>query len=255
MRFIFVPLPFLLSACGGPSEVLDPWPFRPPTITLSCERTKLAGVVVRRVFVTTPDGKRYAANGSARAVAPPTDEIQSHYDVSKVISRGLDLCQQDRGPIELNAPVRKPSPPTLSKSAQVEHSPLGSTFFTLEADAVVDQRRPHLSIVCEARKRPSLQIQTVRAPAIPPALRGVYFSISAPSIGERKVEVSWLPEDVWMPRESEKDIARLVAKALAAGESVEVALPDDLGLPATIVWSASQLQPHLPKMRKLCKFT
>jgi len=199
---------FVAASCSRPAEeVLEPWPFKPTRLTLSCE----AG----RVFVTTPEGQRCAVNGSARPLAPITDEIQSHYNTSHVIQRGLALCQAKSDPITIKAPAALSAagagllpPKATAKPAEVIAD---GTFLTIEADTLIDGRRPELTLVCEPGKKADVQLDLVRAPAVPAPLRGMFGIFQVDQQPERRIELAWLTEGdrtVRTPHPAQTETAR-----------------------------------------------
>lgn len=77
---------------------LYPWPFSVPTVTLACRSPTGRGSGM--VTVTTPDGREYAVNGTARRSYPEVDAIWrtdpeipgARINIGPVIERGLMLC-------------------------------------------------------------------------------------------------------------------------------------------------------------------
>jgi hypothetical protein len=97
-------VPFLvMTGCStSPMLVLEPWPFKEDQVVISCERYdggKATGsIVAPRVFVTGSSGVRYAANSSARAVAPYMSPLLKEPDQGQVVRQGLLMCENDWPP-------------------------------------------------------------------------------------------------------------------------------------------------------------
>jgi hypothetical protein len=241
------------ASCSRPAEeVLEPWPFKPTRLNLSCE----AG----RVFVTTPEGRRYAANGSARAIAPITDEIQSHYDTSHVIQRGLALCEAKSDPITIKAPaaagptgIGAPAPKATLKPAEI--APEG-TFLTIEADTVIDGRRPELTLICEPSKKLDVQFELVQVPETAAPLRGLFGTFRVDQQPEQRIELAWLSEDDWTartPHPAQTDTARTdivnqgillqLLRSFVGGGKLHLSASDRYF--QSVTWSKSTFGEHL----------
>lgn len=177
-----------LSACSEPVETLDPWPFNVEEVVLSCELHRVSGGrSPRRVFVTTSDGRRYGANGSAMAVAPRTDPIQSHYDTSAVIARGLQLCDYSGGTVTIRRPSgRQATAPTPSLVEVDGPDALRGTSFTLGGEPALGERRPKLAFSCGGQTGYSIMFDFGAEPRVPPPLRGAFASVSSGRSAQRK---------------------------------------------------------------------
>lgn len=237
----------LLSACGGSgTEVLDPWPFNIPQVELSCE----AG----RVFVTTPEGTRYAANGSARAVSPYLQPLLAHYDASAVIRRGLRLCEQGQSRVTLQSPApAQSSPPPDAPAVTVEQQELGrGVFVTVEAETVVGGRRPRLVLVCDTVSPPSFQLYLVQAPSSPPPVRGVYGTFTVAGAQPQRIELAWGTEDSWSPRDNNAPAVRRVVQALTSGKNLSLEPPPGYSAPTTMRWRAATLSSNAQNIQRQC---
>lgn len=237
----------LLASCGGSApELLDPWPFNVPRVELGCQ----AG----RVFVTTPEGTRYAANGSARAAAPYLQPILAHHDASAVIQRGLSLCEQGQGPVTLEGLPRSPAPrPPAAPSTTLEDQELGEgVFVTVEAEAAIEGRRPRLALVCDGTAQPSFQLYLIQAPASPPPLRGTYGTFTVDDGESQRIELGWGTEDAWMPSDREKAAAARLVRAFVRGSELRFTPPAAYSSGEAFVWRATTFAPQLEQVRRWC---
>lgn len=221
---------------GG--EVIDPWPLQPDWVELSCR----AG----RVFVTTPNGERYGANGSAAAIAPPTDAIQSHYDTSLIIRRGLALCETNSGPILIRRPEPRPDNGRQDEEPSLtvrQDKILGGHDYTLRVPVKGDPAA-ELTLSCGG-DTPTLSFTTGTPPAVPPPLRGVTGAVTIDGRTSRS-ELAWFLEDRW----SLRDAARMskTVKAIAGAKRVGLRVPQEYSRSTTTEWlipthpSAEQLK-------------
>src|SRR5215217_1462987 len=215
------------AATGGcrREEVIDPWPFTVDRVELSCE--------ARRVFVTTPDGRRFGVNGSARALAPGTEAIQSHYDTRQVIARGLALCDDGSGSVVVRAP-QAPTPPTRDAGgtaptiAIVAAPGLNSVLVTVESDEAAPVGRAELTFACRRGQPPSIQIDMRLAPNRPPPLAGTYGEITQAGRVNR-IELAWLPEAMWTPRNPEAVRSADLLRELLRGHDLRFDPPAGYG--------------------------
>lgn len=148
----------VLSACGSepappPAATLDPWPFDAASVTLNCRNP--AGQGSGMVTVTTPDGREYAVNGTARRNYPDMrpiwlDDPQVHglkINIGPAIEAGRALClgagqagpplRLTRGAARTNSvqagpPLHAPGPPS---------SPFSVTPLACEASTHSNDRR------------------------------------------------------------------------------------------------------------------
>ncbi|WP_048707408.1 hypothetical protein [Microvirga massiliensis] len=258
------PAPPHLSAAQGAARVkaeeevkvkadtFDPWPFKTDEITLSCE--------LSRVFVTTPDGRRYAVNGTARNFAPEPriQTIQAHYDISAVIRRGLELCDTGSRPIRIAAPVRVAPPEPDPPSLKIEAGGLGTGFFgTVEANEVIDGKRPELTFACKPGEPLGLQLDLIRAPQTAPPLRGVFGTFQIDGTEPVKVELAWVGlNGQWLlQRETDQDRVLQddrLARALLKGQRVTFTGPAGFIAHSRITWALASLGDHFDEIRKTC---
>lgn len=228
--------------------MLDPWPFSVDRVELSCE----AG----RVFVTAPDGRRFGANGSARALAPGTEPIQSHYDTRQVIARGLALCADRSGPVVLRAPPAR-TPPNDGGGragpgvAIVPEPGLNWVFVTIESDEAAPAGRAELTFVCKDGEPPTIQINMRVAPNWPPPLAGTYGTLSHAGRVKR-IELAWLPEAMWSPRDPRAVRSADVLRDLLRGEDVRFDPPAGYGYSGPRSWSARTIAARREDVRRQC---
>lgn len=120
------PTPARTEPDAGPT--LYPWPFDAPSVTLACRNptARRAGMVT----ATTPDGREYAVNGTARSRYPDVDPIWLDdpqvaglkVNIGGAIDRGLALClgaNRAASPLRVT-PGQAPPPPV--QTAQVSET-------------------------------------------------------------------------------------------------------------------------------------
>lgn len=108
-----------LRAESESAPTLYPWPFDAPSVTLACRNptARRAGMVT----ATTPDGREYAVNGTARSRYPEVDSIWLDdpqvaglkVNIGGAIDRGLALClgaNRAASPLRV-MPGQAPPPP------------------------------------------------------------------------------------------------------------------------------------------------
>jgi hypothetical protein len=233
------------------AETIDPWPFKMDEVTLSCEKN--------RVFVTAPDGRRYAVNGTAKSFAlePRVETIQAYYDTSAVIRRGTQLCETGSGSIPLVAPVRAapPDPGQPSFRKQAMDRSLGY-FATFEATTVIDGQRPELTFVCRPGQLLGLQLNLIRAPETAPPLRGVFGTIEIDANSEVRAELAWGLDGRWMLRagnDRERDLQDdRIARAMLAGQQVTFRGPSGFIAHSSITWALAGFGEQFDGVRRTC---
>lgn len=242
-----------LAACGPapvarPQETLEPWPFTVDEVTLSCTPG------TRAVFVTTPDSRRFAVNGTARAEAPLMRPIQGAIDTGPLIRMGLALCETGRGQAHLVAPAGHSSTAASPPRFSIEPVQFGEGVnVTVEAQDVIDGHRPALTFSCRPGQAPTLLIDVAQAPRSPPPLRGVYATFSVGG-EETREEVSWGEQSLWMlrsgdARQADRELTRAV---LAAGKLTMT--PAQTYMPQhAVTWDLTGFQTsELARARRLC---
>lgn len=257
--FVFGVLAIGLVACEAKAPVpptappapqtLDPWPFKPQSVTLTCETNNAGG---KAVFVTTPDGTRYAVNGTARARAPAMDPINSDYRVDAAIQAGLALCDGGGGSAEFVAPpkvaetVPTAETPTTVARVSVDSGPVG-TFVTMKSDG----GEAVLSLECRGGEPTGFQVAFGSVPPTPPPLRGTMATVETDG-AKRVLEMGWGMKDRWFPRrdmDAEKAKARAAASAILNAKEIAVYGPSGFtpSLPRT--W---RLGDEMATVRKAC---
>jgi hypothetical protein len=231
-------------------ETIDPWPFKTTEVTLSCDRN--------RVFVTTPDGRRYGVNGTARTFAPEprVESIQAYYDTSAVIRRGNQLCETQSGPIRIVAPARTAPPDPNRPSLKIEPRLPKGFYATVEAVEVVDGKRPKLTFECKPGEPLGLQMNFIRAPQTAPPLRGVFGNFQVDAAPAVNVELSWGMNGLWMLRgTTDQDRVgqedRLV-RAMLAGQQIRFSGPAVYLASSPITWKLAELGTDFSKVRATC---
>jgi hypothetical protein len=253
-RWVVMAAALIAGACNetyntSPADGITPWPFTVDQLTLSCEPPA-------KVFVTTPDGRRYAVNGAARRDAPPMTEIQADSDTWPVIERGLELCRTGQGSLRLTGNARRPiASPLVRPEFTVTVSQIVGTTASAYANGAVDRQFPKLSITCGAGN-PSVFVDLVRAPATPPPLQGVFGTFQVDGRPSQRFELSWTGEGgKWMLRSgggsSRADDARLVA-AMLAGREVTFTGPSTFAPSEPVTWDLSGFGEQLDAVRTLC---
>lgn len=255
-RFAWIGVALLSVGCSPPSSVsrappaesLEPWPFTLPEVTLSCGPTP-----PQAIFVTTPDGRRFAVNGSARSEAPLMRDIQAIVDLQPLIQRGRLLCD-GAGSVRLVARPAATAEPTQAPPPQyrIEEDRLGGGFFAIaEADQDIGGRRPELALGCADGRPNFVSLNVVTEPRTPPPLRGVFaeFEVGARTF---RYEMSWGLNDDWMPRSGDDraEDAEL-ARAILAHGSV-VFRGDRTYMPARASWSLEGFGDQLNRIRRDC---
>lgn len=226
----------ILAGCEATKiETLTPWPFRPDQVTLSCEPFTVGDLTSRRVFVTTPDGRRYAANGSARAVAPLTTPIETDPDTSAVISRGLKLCADEAGPLVIRRPPQpasRPSPARTPSAVTVTKSILGPGI-TIQSDGSSEPAKLHIS--CDDGVASNLMFELeVRSPPAP--LRGVFADFRLSRGSSSRVELSQGGVPFWMVRDRGGVAERTAVARVLRGSAVTVTLSPPWGSGRPMTW-------------------
>lgn len=257
MRTGSIALAVALTACGSataptppPPQTLDPWPFTVASVTLTCETNNAGG---KAVFVTTPEGTRYAVNGVARARAPIMDPIQADFRVDGAIKAGLALCDGGVGSAEFVAPPKAAETPSASATpatvarVSVDSGPVG-TFVNMKSDG----GEAVLSLECRGGEPTGFQVTFGSVPASPPPLRGTMATVETDG-AKRALEMGWGMEDRWFPRrdtDAEKAKAKAAASAILNAKEIAVYGPEGFAPALPSTW---RLGDEMAKAREGCK--
>jgi len=245
-----------LVSCGPgepptplPVETLEPWPFTVPEVALTCGPTPPGGI-----FVTTPDGRRFAVNGAARSEAPLMREIQGAVDLQPLIARGRLLCAGE-GPIRLRAPQAAESGPAPIAEAprfRIEDDPLtGGVYVISESQNETGGRRAELAIGCRDGRPNFISLNLITEPRTPPPLRGVFAEFD---IGARtyRYEMSWGLNDDWILRSGDDRAEDTeLGRAILAGGSVRMRAENPY-MPSSVTWDLNGFGPELNRVQSLC---
>lgn len=243
-----------LAACGespdAGGEVMTPWPFTVDQVALSCEPG-------RRLFVTTNDGRRFAVNGTARAEAELMREIQNEVDLQPLIQRGLALCRDnDVRTLRLYRPVAEsaPPPPAARRGARIEPLEIREGLgVKLEADQVINGRRPELYFSCSPGRAPMIQLDLIQAPRTPPPLRGVFatFRIGGQSV---RVEMSWSTGSRWTLRSGDdRALDQQLVRMILEERAVAFVGSSDFMPSSTLTWTSADIpQARRPTVAEAC---
>ncbi len=238
-------LTLAVAACDRPSaEVISPWPLKVENAVLSC--------TARRVFVTLPDGKKYAVNGSAMKDAPDIVEVTSHYDTTALITRGLKLCDDGSPAMEIHQGAEKSKAPPVSGRTYVEPNDkfIGGFSLISTESPPVDGQRPEISASCDEDGAPSLHLSLVQAPSRPPPLRGVFADFRFGGWPKQHVEMAWFDKGNWLPRD--KDAGRKLVRAMLKADHVSVTMPDTWVAKREFEWDLHASAADVRRMRKAC---
>lgn len=89
----------------------------------------------------------------------------------------------------------------------------------------IEGRPPEISASCYPEMKPSLYLSLVRQPDRPPPLRGVFADMSFDNGSIRRVEMSWMTKDGWIPRDDAE--ARRLVEAMTVAKSATVRMPTE----------------------------
>lgn len=229
-------------------ETIEPWPFNVDEVTLSCDPPGSMAV-----FVTSPNGKRYAVNGAARSEAPLMRDIQAVVDVQPLIRRGLKLCRDGGRTLRLYATKVEPRPDAVAPKFTVEKADYGGGYdVNMESETVIDGRHPRLSLTCGDGK-PFVFIDVIQGPEIPPPLRGVHASFRVDGDSPVRYEVSWGMDGQWTLRSGDERLAdRRLIQAIAGGSEVVLQGPARYMPEGAIRWRLDGFGDRAGEVRGLC---
>ena len=256
----------ILSGCGPPpssttatsifskdavqsdsSESMTPWPLTVSEAWLSCEAPG-------RVFVRTPDGRRFAVNGAASSQARLFIDIQANYDARPLIERGLRLCVEGVSELHLvnRTPVvnaTAPAAPTYS----TEPSLLGGLTANFTSDALVDGQRAQLSLSCD-RSGAFVFMNLVRVPPSAPPQGGLSAQFQVDRAAPLHFDLTWTGDGAgWTldDGDARRRHARLT-RAILAGQRVTLTPPHRYTAGEAITWNIAGLGDRLADMRRAC---
>ncbi len=121
---------------------ISPWPLTMPWALISCENSA--------VFLQTPEGDRYAVNGTARSQAPLMDAVQTRYD-HDLIGEGLALCKENAPPLKIVPGPEATPPPIGEPEWSLTEGGVRSDRISIVAKSedVIQGVRPELHIECD----------------------------------------------------------------------------------------------------------
>jgi hypothetical protein len=142
--------------------------------------------------------------------------------------------------------VANAGPPRYTVSPSVQ----GGIAATVEADAVISNRRPELTFGCDDGRTKMVFFDFRQAPQSPPPLRGTFAQLSADGALASPIELSWTGiGGQWTVRE---ESVQAIARRLLVADQIALQAPPGFGPDATINWSIAGFGDELPTVRRQC---
>jgi hypothetical protein len=160
-------------------------------------------------------------------------------------------------------PVSEPAPKVRVETSE----PSKTTFITIEADTIIGDRRPEMTLECETGEEAGLQLLLVQTPPSPPPLRGNPATFRIDDTEPREIELGYSDESRWsvrLPHAAQMDTAASdrqnrktlteVLQRFLNGKTLEITTPAHLGLVEPVRWSASTFGSQMAAARECVGF-
>lgn len=138
----------------------------------------------------------------------------------------------------------------------------GGELIAIESDAVLDGRRPKLTLVCRAGQPATFRLDLVDPPANAPTER-VFAQMQVKGGPEVTVELRWLGGSLWeakMPDPSRPDTEAPdrnnqervvpVLHAFSRERALTITPPPEAGLRQRLAWSPGTYEPHSAEVQR-----
>jgi len=140
---------------------------------------------------------------------------------------------------------------------------LQTDFIKIEADTLVDGKRPTLTLVCRPGETATFQMNLVRPPSSPPPLRGVFAQMQVKGGPKVTIELGWKGGAAWAPLMPSSDRpgpvdphlnnqerVLPVLHAFSRERALTITPPAGYGPDEEIVFSPRTFGPHLPAAQR-----